>query len=209
VIFRDFDSSFTRKNIIVTKERGYTVFRDQYTLKQLARSKLSIPKAIKSAFDVKPSSQQVTSFRTSNQRKTLSYINDVERRGITLKYQYTKISPVNLRGGNKVLRKTVAINKPIRKSGNIVVDVTFISEDGMKVRGQYRSRGGFLLDIKKEREAGIANAINNGMASGDIAFSPTSIILHNVWYEYRSDKFVEKAEPPRITIRGTLVQSSA
>jgi len=162
----------TRRQVYVLKENGKTVFRDRMTMRVLARSKKTIPKAITSVFTKKI-------VRGEFKHRGWNVSKEIKRTEITLNDQ---IDRYYLKSG--IERRHRVSSRPPRKVGFVLIDATYISASGYKKRIQIRSPLGDLGD-KNTRLRLLKEAVSNG--SGLAGFSPVDVILNDVRYEWIRD----------------------
>lgn len=203
-----FGLGLTQQKIYVIREGNYTVFRDYYTLERLAKSRRTLTKAIYSLFS-KPTivSKQITvdeNQRTQFEHGVSSidkYIYEKPKRSITLKYKEKSYSYFP---EDKKLRTRYTTNIQPKKSisGIVVVDVEFIKGKS-RHRGQYQSKGGYILSNKQEVKDAIVSAVHNGLKGSHVNFSPEQIILHDYWFVWHHDKkYMEHPTPRQRLPRG-------
>ena len=175
VLFSNYDGTNRASELILTKEKGKTIIRDKDSFTIVGRS-----------------SKSVRAVRTELQTRQRQAIDLKSSRGWTLKSNI-KHSAIPIKNESKYISRNNVIDRntevkltnksPKGKFGFVIVDVTVIGMKNEKKRVQARSSGPSPLWNKIERSKRIDEALINATAVA--GFSPSEIIIHDIFFEYR------------------------
>lgn len=176
VAFSNYDGTVRRSKIYVYRKGNYTYFRDFKTLKVIGKSKKSSKNAINAVLKRDYRSYRLSGWNVVDKTRSTS----LKLKNITDNYSYNT-SRMLLR---KRQRKNTYNKKGMGMLGSYITVIKGKRSFSKRVRSRYD-----MIGNKSVRERLLEDNIR--LVAGFAGFSPESVIIHEIWYEYWSDEYVK------------------